>query len=218
MKKVILGFAMLIYFGCAEAQIQKGKVMIGGDLNISGIKSTNSRGIHKTIDLNVKPQIGWFINDKTEIGLGLSYEYRFDNHPYWNVPGYVLFIGEAHSNLYYANPYITRYLKISNKFYLTASANLSFGAGVLKYTSSVGSPAKHDLLDIGLRISPGMMYFINQKLAITANIGSIYYSYNQDTHQSKNESLTTASNNYGLSISPKTISVGVRYVFGKNKD
>jgi len=217
MKKVLISIGMIILFASANAQFQKGTVMIGGNIDIFGNKTTNTSNF-KNSYLNIKPQIGWFINDRTQIGIGLGYESSSEtyNGTFWPNDGYAIHssgnqtIPLIHSNSYYFNPYVTRYLKIVDKFYLTTTLNAQAGWGN-NYSSDYS-------FDLQFSITPGITYFLSKNLALSANIGQLYYRYNKVKSSGLNSSPDEKYNDYGMSISNQTLFLGIRYVFSKSKD
>jgi len=74
MKKVILSIALLsgIAF-TTQAQTEKGKFLVGGNVSYSTVKSDadNAKASH---NFSIVPNVGYFVNDNIAVGTGIGYQ------------------------------------------------------------------------------------------------------------------------------------------------
>jgi len=220
MKNLLLSLGMIVMLLSANAQIQKGAIMIGGSFNTYGSKnlsetatSSNNFAI-KSFSLNVKPQIGFMVSDHTQIGLSFALEHSYFKSRTFNANSGVGYPTVDKGNTYLINPYLTRYIGITEKFYLTTTANAMIGAG--KTHSGIPSSLnKSSVFDIRLNLTPGIAYFVSDNLAITATIGKLYYSYSKTTSDGTTNTTSTDMknklNNFGMNLSSSSLWFGVQF-------
>lgn len=217
----VLSFLML-YSTICEAQIQKGAILLGGDVSYNGQskKEEFSQINYLTFEeynsnyFAIRPQIGSFISSNTLLGIGLSYEHERTKHKVANSGNSTPY--EWRENMVFINPYLEKYLKISNQFYFTLQFNLMAGFGNVKEGENNEEILK--LSELRVNISPGLAYFISEKLALTCNVGQIYYNRKTEhlVDDSNDDNLKNIDQNYGLSVNFNTFSLGLQY-FLKNK-
>ncbi|GET46610.1 hypothetical protein [Capnocytophaga felis] len=148
MKKFILGVALVlgaVIFNNANAQIQKGNWMVGGQ--VANMKFTNGLNIHLT------PQAGYFVADNFVVG-GLvdlnvfKVKGSSDTQTNWNVGGFGrYYVGKDHLNL----------LK-NGRFF--GEGSFGFGGN----NSSSGSTTN----GVDLGIGAGYAYFITRNVSLDA--------------------------------------------------
>lgn len=122
MKKLL--FILLLCSFTVGAQIQEGTIVIGGNLNFGGNKENNdfftsdyssNRG-----SFNLGGSFEKFVNDKTAIGIGLSYSYN--NFDYSGGYDY-----GRNQHLINVGAGISHYVPFVNKLYFTIDTYLFFG-------------------------------------------------------------------------------------------
>jgi|GEM_PF-1210149 len=230
MKKIIYILGIVCFVTQVNAQVQKGTVMIGGNIGIYGTdhqdnynaSSFSALNTNKDFSLILKPQIGWFVSDRTQVGIAFEYAHNYTRQN-------LAFAGQdnvniSKRNLYTLNPYLTRYIHLTDKLYLTGSFNAMIGIGKGQNEQTTSSTqngtmtiqSKSDIVNLEANFAPGITYFLSQSLAINASIGRLYYSYDQNKYNQKNSNGEYPKNkdkDYGLDISAKSLSFGMNYFF-----
>src|SRR5690606_10321540 len=74
MKKLILSMALLggVIFS-SQAQTEKGKLMIGGNVSYSTAKS-DAEGAKSSHEFSIVPNVGYFVSDNIAVGTGIGYQ------------------------------------------------------------------------------------------------------------------------------------------------
>ena len=75
------------------------------------------------------------------------------------------------------------------------------------------------IFEYRLNISPGLTYFLNDKWALNANIGELFYSHTKETpddYKGGSEKPKNIEKNYGLSLKFNTFSIGIQYYLRNN--
>ncbi len=148
MKKLILFVALLLGVNALNAQINKGNVMLGGDLANLNVSFDNQT------TFNLTPKAAWFIDDGVALGSYMHFGVTHIN-------------GESGSNYSYGIGPLARYffsidqlpaLK-KTKFFVEANAGFE---GV---HSSVNSSNTNGM---GFGFGPGVSYFITPSVGVEA--------------------------------------------------
>jgi hypothetical protein len=232
MKNLIL--VLIVLFGItlnSSAQIQKGAMLIGGNMNFS-IQEINhefwpmsnilDNSSEKITFFTAIPQYGIFINESTLIGMGIFYEYSKNEEKDIDPISFEEEKDIYKSNLVFINPYFKKFFKVKDDFFVTTSLNFLIGFGRRKIESHYWSDKGEfelNLFEYRLNISPGLTYFLNDKWALNANIGQLYYSYQKETPENDigfSEQPKNISRDFGLSFKFNTFSIGIQYYLRNN--
>ncbi|MPQ48889.1 hypothetical protein GCQ56_17970 [Marinifilum sp. N1E240] len=220
MKRILLLLFAFSLMSNLNAQIQKGSIIIGGDLNYNGKDYSqkpspvgNLTINRESNNLKIAPQISFFASESTLIGLGLTFEHS----DYKNIQRTIYQDGTSviHSeeitskekrNLFLINPYVTKYSKLKDKFYFTTRVNLMVGFG--KQDDS-------KLTEFRVNATPGLAYFVSNKWALTCNVGQIYYNRTRSKLDMDNFSNKSINEDYGINVKFNSFTIGFQYVMNK---
>jgi outer membrane protein len=192
-KIVFIAFAIIIAFS-ASAQIEKGKILVGGRTNMSFTSvSLNEEfdgsnvGEMKTQSFEFSPEIGYFVMDGFAIGANISYR---------SVKGK---IGDGD----WSDP--SRYTGVSafGKYYLDYGQFKPFGMAKLGFMAhSEGTDDADKYRGLALGVGVGGAYFVTESIAFEAGL---VYDYTK--FKNKEESK------YVVKQGQLAISVGVVVAF-----
>jgi hypothetical protein len=153
MKKHLLVLALVTatVFTTAQAQIQRGYYLIGGNLSNLSLGLSDGR----PFTLNITPKVAWFTNDNLAVGgfvdIGLSTA---------EGQGTVFNYGVGPLARYYfgssAVSTTTTSARSSSRFFVEGTVGLQ-GVNVSGGSSTNG---------LGIGIGPGLAYFVNQNIAL----------------------------------------------------
>jgi len=206
---------LLITTTSLMAQGHKGVSLLEGSLNFLGSNSKLKAGSteqdqYDSKRISISPRIGFFTSESLLLGVGLTYQY---SEAYsWN--GNISSISQSKTNnMFYVNPYLTKFSQIKNKLFFTTTLNLKLGYGENAVGESTDLNESY-ILDLGIGLIPGITYFISDKWALKTSLGELYYAYIVDT-PSGSPDLKYINNNYGLNFRLNTFTIGFQYVMGK---
>ncbi|MEM8898593.1 MAG: outer membrane beta-barrel protein [Bacteroidota bacterium] len=220
MKYLLTTFTMLSLMTSLMAQAEKGTMLIGGGIGFSGLNDNVefSAGFSPFISqefesysLAVRPQIGWFLNENTLLGVGLSYEYAAFEQKFTD-PLFVEVQSSQTSNLVLLNPYLIKYTELTDKLYFTTTFNLLAGIGRNDFEND--REIESNLFVVRLNISPGLTYFFSEKWALNAGIGQLFYNRIQETLQEdggSGDEPRNVENTFGASFDFNTFTIGFQY-------
>lgn len=225
MNKVIITICFSIISFVSIAQLQKGAILAEGGFTYMGRNASDNFSTQpgtyqndlKSTFLSVRPSVGFFLTESTLFGIALNYEYNSTvNEIVLN--GNSLDPRIQKSNVILINPHLTKFMRLSDKFYFTTSLNLLAGIG----KGSLGQNNREtNILDLRINMTPGLTYFISNKWAIQGSIGELFYNYKQekieaDINQAEDEK--NVDHTYGLSAQVNTFQVGFRYYLNNDTE
>lgn len=216
MRKLLLFTGMATFIAItAQAQINKGTILGGGNIGGSTYKSTSSNsGIEeKQRLLNLSPSIGIATKNNTVWGLnlaysssGIKYNNETENHNY---------------NRYGGSVFYRRYATLGKGFYLFGEANAGYSYSKLKeYFNVTGSRTRRTDM-VSLSLHPGIAYAVHKNFHLEVAINDIAsLSYSNQKVTTVENSFAATSTTKGLSFNTNIsnsnpINVGFRFALGK---
>jgi len=220
MKKALLFTVSFIFIASlVQAQINKGTVLLGGNLSASTYKYNTASSSGST-DFNTHqngfffyPSLGFATNQNKVWGFMLGYNYSKSKSS--SAPG------EQKSNGYGAGVYHRRYLPLGKSFYLFGQTGIYY---YHSYQKTDNDNTYNETKSSGLSVSvyPGIAYAVNKRIHLEVGINelaSLGFSHTSYKNGVNNGSYTTQkSNGFGLSTnlsSSNPLMVGFRFVLGK---
>lgn len=208
MKHVTI-IVLLLCCSTLYAQLAKGTVVIGGSL---GYNSQHDRAYDpngypysgENTSTTISPKAGFFISDKSVVGLGLSYTAQTSDAVYTGIGS----LGRTERDVFAVIPYFRSYKSLGEMaaFFLQAEASLGFGT--LKLSGS-----SYDLSTYGVAVRPGFNLFLSRKWALEATFGSLAY---ESTKQSpENSKSSERSDKFGFNFNISTLSLGAQFFIAR---
>ena len=203
--KPVLFVVLLLCSSSLYAQLAKGSIVLGGSLgyNSQHDRSYDPNGYPyrgENTSITISPKAGFFISDKSAVGLALSYTSQNSDAVYYGIGS----LGKTERDLFSITPYFRSYKSFGEiaAFFLQAEASLGFGT--LKM-----SGAPYDISTYSVGIRPGFNLFLSRKWALEATFGSLAY---ESTKQSpENSKSSERSDKFGLNFNMATLSLGAQF-------
>ena len=217
MKKTLLITVSLIFITSAvQAQINKGSLLLGGNLSVGTVKYENSSipvNDFRQNDFTFSPSIGIATSDNNVWGITLGYSHNKNKNT--NAPG----LSEVNS--YNGGIFYRKYMPLGKSFYLFGQAKASYGS--YRQETEYGNGNKNDrkTWSISLSAAPGIAYAVSKRFHLEASLNdlvSLGYSHTDETNTSNGQKNLTTSNGLSLSTnisSTNPLSIGFRFVFAK---
>jgi hypothetical protein len=220
MKKLYFFVFGILLCTIVQAQINKGAIMIGGNVGYSeqSGKSSGALVTTKMESWNVNPSFGKAIKDNLVLGLDINYGHsHYDNGD----PSY-----DNGTNNYKAGVFLRRYKPIGNNFYLFIQSmfSVSYTHGTASYQNGNNIPYTHDdnkEFGLAFQIYPGISYAINRKWQLETglpNFLSAAYNHSKDVVSNTGQpDQSSSGHSFQISSSltgSNQFTVGVRYFIG----
>ncbi len=210
MKKLWMTALLVSTLQYSEAQVEKGRIGIGGMLNVDFTSSkqatTSSNAVNggnndnTFVDFIGSPGVMLFL--KNGLALNSSVNIGYSNRK-WDDESYNALSGSNYNyDNYQMNSYgiqtgLTKYNRLFDNFYFTISGNLGYVYELVNseygYTSvsiisrySSENYGRSNLNNLNLFITPGFSYFVSKKIALNANFGNIGGGYSWGNRNTEN--------------------------------
>jgi hypothetical protein len=199
--KTIIIFTIVCLPLIAFSQIEKGRSFISGGLGFTTNSPDNPQpGSTKNLSrVDVNAMYGYLIGNTWAIGISPSWSAQkqtFEDN------------SKNHSNSFAIGPFVRKYFQLNDKFYFHLDGGYNFiqqkdfsetpqgdKGAVTKSSSNI------------IAITPGVSYFITDRVALQAMIGKLSYS------KFKNPSTNSGSKAFDLNFSISSISLGASVYF-----
>jgi hypothetical protein len=205
-------FTFLLIVFSLHAYAQQGKILIEGTAGFSksnsSLDGTNNETIYKTASFS--PRIGVFTSDRLLVGGGLSYQFSRQESQYISGGQYTNTM-----NQYGINIFVREFFPLGEKVFVTASGILSLEKGKQEAKGET-STSESDIFQYGVSVVPGLTYFLNDRWALTATLGSLYYKFTETEYCGAFDGKENTTD-YGLSLNFNTFTVGVQYFIKKKE-
>jgi len=200
MKKLLLSVVAVagLVYG-ANAQTEKGKVILGGNV---GFNSTKVEGAAKSdVSFSVVPSVGYFVDNNFAIGTGVGYNYNKQ-------------VSENSLNqAFVVAPFGRYYVGLSDqfKFFGQLSVPMAFGNNKIVNDNGDTGAKVASTTSIGVNIAPGFAFFPTKRIGIEVSVNGLGYN----NLNVKNEITVgeVSSNSFGLEANTFAPKLGVQFHF-----
>lgn len=202
MKKLILFTSAILFAVTVNAQTEKGKFLVGGQVNYSSVKS-DAENAEATQSFNVVPNVGYFVSDNIAVGTGVGYQ--FAKTPGTQAEKEQAFVVSPFGRYYVGN-------NSQFKFFTQLSVPLAFGnvkvADNDEDFSKVGSSTS-----IGVNLSPGFAFFPTSKIGIEFSLNGIAYENKRVKDAEDNTVEGSGSDAFSIGADFFAPRVGIQFHF-----
>lgn len=198
MKKVLLSLATVVALAfSANAQTEKGKILIGGSVTAS---SSKAEGATKSdVSFTILPVAGFFVSNNFAVGAGIGYQYD-------------KVIDGTQTGAIAVNPFARHYVNLSDQFKYFTQLSVPLAFGSVKDVDADGKTG--DKLGsynaIGVSLSPGFAFFPTKKVAIEVSVDGLTYENNQFKPEGGEKQTNTK---FGLAVDTFMPKLGVAFHF-----
>ncbi|WP_407425323.1 outer membrane beta-barrel protein [Arcticibacter sp.] len=165
MKKLLLSvFAVAALSMTTQAQTEKGKFMLGGNLAFDSQKSDADNSKANT-SFEIVPNVGYFVSDNVAIGTGIGYSYDKK-------------IGTSKNEAFVVSPFGRYYTNVSDrfKFFGQLSVPMEFGSTHAVNADGDKGAKLGKSTQIGVAVSPGFAFFPSKKVGIEFALNGLNYT------------------------------------------
>lgn len=199
MKKLFLMTVAALTVGlAANAQTEKGKMMLGGQIGFDHSKVKDAD--NSAYSFTIAPSIGYFVGNNVAVGLGLGYQYDENTSLASSI------FDAASLNVFQVSPFARMYKGDGDfKFFGQLSVPMAWGEGKVN-DESIGKIESY-----GVALSPGFTYFPTSKIGVELSVRGLYYESNVVKPEGASNNVTL--NNFGLNADSFAPRIGVQFFF-----
>jgi hypothetical protein len=189
----------------AGAQPVAGKFFVGGSFNLWASTDKSEFGGTTVIDekhfsFDLSPRVGYFLSDRLAAGIGLGFSNSVTQFPDDDPD-------KRTRSRFYFEPFL-RYYLISGKAGIFAEASVGTYVGKDKIFYDTTTDEWNNF-GIFAGVSPGVYYFISEKLAVEAWIGWIGIETDVNKYDDDDKDVYTE---FRMSLYPSNISLGLKFI------
>lgn len=219
MKKILTFTIVAILFSfTAQAQISQGTLFLGGSLGFASsstddkVGNTETRTLEST-SFSVAPSIGFFVADKTAIGLRASFsstESTFiggngDKTINTRIPVNIGLFAE-------------RYFMVIPEFGFTAGlfGNVVTGSSkreVVDGTTGIVVATENSISGFNAGLNAGTIWFPTPHIGISAQVGLLSFSSETETVKNSNPEISETQRGFNFDASTMNLNFGFHYYF-----
>ncbi len=197
MKKILLTLTAVAALGmAANAQTEKGKFILGGQVSYQG--QTVKDSDVKSNSFSIVPNVGYFVADNIAIGTGVGYQWEKSETTADANTVNSAFVLAPFGRLYSAN-------EGPVKFFGQLSVPMSWG------TNEVDDTKTATTANYGVELAPGIAFFPTSNIGIEFKVRGLYFNSNSTEAEGTDVKTTTSS--YGLDANSLAPTVGVTFHF-----
>lgn len=192
--------------GNANAQIAKGKMLLGGGVSYEKIKSEARGSDDEEHSYTFNSNIGYFVSDGLAVGLNLNVarEEKYEPNPYYYSD---VEIKRSSSTI---GPFIRFYQTLpGDKFAFFAQGFIGFVSANIESSIPGDFSAKTKFRGLDAAVSPGFTYFFNDRWAAELVFRGIAYTMMSPKGENEKETKVT------IGLDSLTPALGLRVYLGE---
>ncbi|AOM80585.1 outer membrane beta-barrel protein [Pedobacter steynii] len=175
MKKLLLSLVAVSAFAfSSQAQTEKGKIMVGGNVAFD-TKKSDAAGAKSNTNFQIVPSVGYFVADNFAVGTGVGYGYSKTSGIAG--PNNTVISGNKNSS-FVVSPFGRYYANLSEsfKFFGQLSVPMAFGKDkAVDAEGNVGAKTA-STTEIGVALSPGFAFYPTKKIGIEFALNGLNYN------------------------------------------
>ncbi|MGY0040921.1 outer membrane beta-barrel protein [Pedobacter sp. NJ-S-72] len=206
MKKLLLSLiAVSALAFTTQAQTEKGKFMLGGNVEFDSNKANGASKANTTF--NIVPSVGYFVTDNLAIGTGVGFQ-TSKNHV--DVAGTVAGF-TTKKQAFVVAPFARYYKGITEqfKFFSDKSVPMAFGNNKLGDNDGNNYAKVSKSTEIGVALSPGFAFFPSKKFGIEFSVRGI--NYNDITIKDNNDNKIGGNKEFNVAANFFAPKIGVQF-------
>lgn len=208
MKKLLLSLiAVSALAFTTQAQTEKGKFMLGGDVEFN---SSKANGVDKSNkSFAIVPSVGYFVTDNIAIGTGIGFE-STKNYNYTTLTPTVTGFSTK-TQAFVVAPFVRGYKGITDqfKFFGQLSVPMTFGNAKTGDVNGDNFVKNGNNNNVGVALSPGFAFFPSKKFGIEFSVNGI--SYNDNRLEDSNGNKTGGNKNFNIGANFFAPKIGVQF-------
>lgn len=164
MKKLLLSLVAVSALAFStQAQTEKGKIIVGGNLAFDSYKS-DADGAKANTSFAVIPSVGYFVDNNIAVGTGVGYSYAKTT-------------GESENQAFVVSPFGRYYANLSESFKFFGQLSVPMEFGTAKDVDDEGEVGEKigNSTQIGVALSPGFAFFPTSKIGIEFSLNGLSY-------------------------------------------
>lgn len=201
-KKTIMMAVLCAVASTASAQLEKGKILMGGSAGFGIRENPGSSSFSKSRYHNISPMVGYFVSDNLVVGAAFNYGFSKEKSY------------ETKNTNYGISPFARYYLNISPSFKFFGE--LRAGIGKEKYTSSDSNDRITTLIrsnNYSAAVAPGLTFLPAKRWSVDLRFSLLNFNRNERKDDSPNSENTNhrVTNQFSFGLTTVNPMIGVNF-------
>lgn len=165
MKKLLLSLVAVSALAFStQAQTEKGKFMLGGNVSFDS-KKTDADNAKSNTSFRIVPSVGYFVDNNIAVGTGIGYAYDKT-------------IGGTQNQAFVVSPFGRYYANLSESFKFFGQLAVPMAFGSAKKVDNEGNVGDKigSSTEIGVALSPGFAFFPTKRIGIEFSVNGLSYN------------------------------------------
>ncbi|WP_291908104.1 DUF6850 family outer membrane beta-barrel protein [Chitinophaga sp. CB10] len=199
-KLIVIAAAALFGTQVAKAQISKGDILLGGNVNVisSSEKVKDADKKNTSTSFGISPKVGYALNSNWVLGVFVGTNFGFEKNT-----------ADVKTKTLDINPgiFVRNYHMLGDsKFAFFAEGNASYGFGNKK----VADVKTYSYNKFNVNVQPGISYFVTKHFMVEGMFGGIGYQFQQKKDEATG--VKTNFSDFGVQFTQQ-FSLGVNFLF-----
>jgi len=216
-KSLILILSLMLLSTSSFAQLQKGNLLLGGNVNFQ-TSSTESDNLGvaggntaKSNSFFVSPLVGYFLSDRTVLGLKVDYSSSKTENLIFAGPS-VIFENDRIG----LGPFVRRYFPVKDWVAFYGQAEVNYGSARHFQTNNSNSSSETKTRSVNFVASLGLSFFPTKWMSIdlSANPLSFYHQNNENTLGNSSSSEVN-TNGFNFNLNSNSFFLGAHFFLNK---
>lgn len=216
-KSLLLVLSLMLLSTSSFAQLQKGNLLLGGNVNFQ-TSSTESDNLGvaggntaKSNSFFVSPLVGYFLSDRTVLGLKIDYSSSKTENLIFSGPS-VIFENDRIG----LGPFVRRYFPVKEWVAFYGQAEVNYGSARHFQTNNSSSSSETKTRYVSFAASLGLSFFPTQWMSIDVSANPLSFSSqkNQNILGGASGSETT-TNGFDFNLNSNSLSLGAHFFLNK---
>jgi hypothetical protein len=216
-KSLVLILSLMLLSISSFAQLQKGNLLLGGNVNFQ-TSSTESDNLGvaggntaKSNSFSISPLVGYFLSDRTVLGLKVDYFSSKTENLIFSGPPAVF-----ENDRIGLGPFVRRYFPVKEWVAFYGQAEMNYGSSKYFQTNNSNSSSETKIRSVNFAASLGLSFFPTKWMSIDVSAHPLSFSSqkNQNTSGGASGSETT-TNGFNLNLNSNSLSLGAHFFLNK---
>ena len=216
-KSLILILSLMLLSTSSFAQLQKGNLLLGGNVNFQ-TSSTESDNLGvaggntaKSNSFFVSPLVGYFLSDRTVLGLKVDYSSSITENLIFSGPPAIF-----ENDRIGLGPFVRRYFPVKEWVAFYGQAEVNYGSARHFQTNNSNSSSETKTRSVNFVASLGLSFFPTKWMSIdlSANPLSFYHQNNENTLGNSSSSEVN-TNGFNFNLNSNSFFLGAHFFLNK---
>ncbi|RYZ21702.1 MAG: hypothetical protein EOO16_11985 [Chitinophagaceae bacterium] len=216
MKKIALFSFGMLSVAAANAQLNKGRIFLGGSISSNQTKNTTVNTpadvVTKQQSTTIDPAVGFFIKDNLVVGVNVGFTQSKKTNS-------VVGTTQTKESIIAPGIFARQYFPLGGNFYFYGHAGLQYQGGTEETYTNTATLGKEKSNGVNLSVYPGVAYAIRRNFLLEVSLRNLFTAgFSSSKSEDNTGKVVAKSNNFNVGINGGggvPLTVGFNILLGK---